>query len=323
MKYRKLGKTGLEVSEIGYGAWGLGGGWWGASDKEEAIKALNMAIDHGVNFIDSALGYEESEKIVGEVVRSRSEKIYVTSKIPPKNFVFPAKAGTPISEAYPTDWIIECTEKSLANNKLDCIDVQMFHVWINEWANCDEWKEAVRKLKEQGKIRFFGASINFPYNDSDNGIVCMDSGDFEVCEVVYNIYEQNPNKDILPAALKNNVGIIARCPLDEGALTGKITPESVFPEGTFLDTYFKGDRKKIAYEKAQALMWLVNEGHADSLAQAALRYCLSHDAVSTVIAGMRKSKYVPENCAASDAGPLSKEVVERLKAHAWDKDWWV
>ncbi|MGI6332777.1 MAG: aldo/keto reductase [Zhaonellaceae bacterium] len=90
---------------MGYGAWGLGGGWWGGSDKEESIKALNMAIDNGVNFIDSALGYEESEKIVGEVVRSRSEKIYVTSKIPPKNFVFPAKPGTPISEAYPTDWI--------------------------------------------------------------------------------------------------------------------------------------------------------------------------------------------------------------------------
>lgn len=323
MRYRKLGKTNFEVSEIGYGAWGIGGGWWGAADEAEAIKALNLAIDNGVNFIDSALGYENSEKLVGQVVRSRTERIYVTSKIPPKNYVFPAKLGTPIAEAYPLDWIIECTEKSLKNSGLDCLDVQMFHVWINEWAGCDEWKEAARKLKEQGKVRSFGASINFPYNDSDNGIPVMEAGDFEVCEVVYNIYEQKPNNDILPAALKHNVGIIARCPLDEGALTGKITPESVFPEGGFQDVYFKGERKQEAYDRAQQLMWLVKEGYAGTLVEAALRYCLSHEAVSTTIVGMRQSKYVAPNCAASDLGPLPAEAIARLREHAWEHNWWI
>lgn len=323
MQYRKLGKTGLMISEIGFGAWGIGGGWWKGADEAAAIKSLHLAIDHGVNFIDTALGYENSENLVGKVLGSRSERIYVSSKVPPKNYVFPAVPGSDIKEAYPKEWIIECTEKSLKQLGIECLDIQLMHVYVNSWADSDEWKEAARLLKEQGKIKFFGSSINFPYSNQDDGISAMESGGLEVCEVVYNIYQQEPNADILPAAQKNGVGIIARCPLDEGALTGKITPESVFPEGSFLETYFKGERKQIAYEKCQEMQWLMDEGHADSIPEAALRFCLSHQAVSTVIVGMRNPKWVPVNAAASDKGPLPQEVLERLKEHAFDHNWWL
>ncbi|WP_214658625.1 aldo/keto reductase [Candidatus Formimonas warabiya] len=323
MQYRKLGKTGFEVSEIGFGAWGIGGGWWKGADDEAAIQSLNLAIDQGVNFIDTALGYENSENLVGKVIRSRPEKIYVSSKVPPKNYVFPAVLGSDIQEAYPKEWIIACTEKSLKQLGLECLDVQLMHVYVNSWAESDEWREAARLLKEQGKIKAFGASINFPYNSQDDGISAMESGDFEVCEVVYNIFQQEPNQDILPAAQKHHVGIIARCPLDEGALTGKIGPDTVFPEGSFLETYFKDERKKVAYEKCQALKWLVDEGYAGSIAEGALRFCLSHEAVSTVIVGMRNPKWVPVNTAVSDQGPLPKEAIERLKMHAFDHNWWL
>ncbi len=324
MKYRIMGKTGYNVSEIGYGAWGIGGDWWKGGSDDEALKGLHKAIDLGVNFIDTALGYGNghSEQLIGKVLKERSERIYVATKIPRKDVMRPVEPGTPISGAYPKDWIIECTEKSLKNLGLEKIDIQMFHFWTNEWINDDGWKEAAALLKEQGKIGAFGASINFPYNNIDNGIPAMESGHFDVCEVVYNIYQQEPEEDIFKTALKNNVGIIARCPLDEGSLSGKITPDSVFPDGSFQDYYFRDDRKQEVYDKANELQWLINEGYASSLPEAALRFPLNQEAVSTIIVGMRNEKHVDSNCQASDKGTLPQEVIQRLKAHKWAHDYW-
>ncbi len=325
MIYRKLGNTGLEVSALGFGGWGIGG-WEGAEDAE-SLRSIEMAMDMGVTLFDSALGYGNghSEALIGKVIRSKPDRdrYIVTSKIPPKNYVFPAQPGSPVAEAYPADWIVECTEKSLKNFGLDVIDIQHFHVWTNDWDQGDEWKEAIERLKAEGKIRLFGPSINFPYSEADDGIAMMNDGRFDIMQVVHNIYQQEPESDIFPAAEKNGVGIIARCPLDEGALSGKITPETVFPEGSFLETYFKEDRKKIAYEKAQAMNWLMEEGFAGSLAEAALRYSISFPAVSSTIAGMRNPKHAEANCAAIEKGPLPEEVLVRLKAHAFDHNWWI
>ena len=326
MRYRILGRTGFRVSEIGYGAWGIAGDWWKGGTDEEALTSLNLAIDLGVNFIDTALGYGEghSERLIGQVVRSRSERVYVATKIPPKNFIFPAKPGTPLEEAFPKDWIIECTEKSLRNLGLERIDLQQFHVWLDEWADNDEWKEAVTKLKEQGKIAAFGLSLNFPFppEEPDYPQKAIRTGLIDTCMAVYNIYEQGPEEKLFPLAMEENVGIIARCPLDEGALTGKITPETVFPEDDWRNEYFRGDRKREVCERAQALRWLIH-GDVESLAEAALRFCLSHPAVSTVIVGMRRPEHARANARASDKGPLPKEDLERLKEHAWHHNFWV
>lgn len=326
MLYRTLGKTGLKVSALGFGGWGIGGGqdWVVASD-EESIRSIKLAMDYGVTFFDSAMGYGagHSEMLIGKCVKGQQDKYVVTSKIPPKNYTWPQLPGTPITQAYPKDWIIECTEKSLKAFNLDYIDLQQFHVWLNEWTGQGEWKEAVELLKKQGKVRFFGASINFPYEDVDNAVPAMDAGCLDTVQVVYNIFQQEPQKDVLPAAERNNVGIIARCPLDEGALSGKITSDSQFADGSFLNGYFKGDRKQITFDKVRAMQWLIDEGFADTIAEAALRYCISFPPVSSLVVGMRSPKHTQSNCKAIEKGPLPAEAVERLKAHAFDHNWWV
>jgi len=323
MRYRKLGKTGFEVSEIGYGAWGIGGDWWKGGTDEEAITALNLAIDLGINFIDTALGYGEghSEELIGQVIRSRSERAYVATKIRPQNFNFSPKPGDSFNEAYSKDWIVECTEQSLKNLGQEQIDLQMLHVWMDEWADRDEWKEAITQLKEQGKVNAFGLSLVFPLEDVHVPQKAIETGLVDVCQVVYNIYQQEPQEKLFPLAMEANIGIVARCPLDEGALTGKITPETTFPEDDWRNNYFSGSRKEEAYERAQALQWLIHDD-VESLPEAALRFCLSHLAVSAVIAGMRRSKHVQANVQASDKGPLPPEALERLKEHAWPHNFW-
>jgi len=324
MRYRRLGRTGLEVSEIGYGAWGIAGDWWKGGTDEEALASLNLAIDLGINFIDTALGYGEgrSEELISQVVRSRPEQVHVATKIPPKNFNFTPQPGDSIKEAFPSDWIIECTEKSLRNLGIEQLDLQQFHVWLDEWADNDEWKKAVTRLKGQGKIRAFGLSLVFPLEEHCYPQKAIHTGLVDTCNVVYNIYQQEPQAKLFPLALEENIGIIARCPLDEGALTGKITPETTFPEDDWRNDYFRGDRKREVYERARALQWLIH-GDVASLAEAALRFCLSHPAVSTVIVGMRRPEHARANASVSDKGPLPKEDLEHLKRHAWSHNFWV
>lgn len=325
MKYRTLGRTGLKVSELGFGGWGIGGDWWNDADDKESLKSLEMATELGINFFDSALGYGNghSEALIGKVIKGNRDKYVITTKIPPKNFVFPPKPGSNIKEVFPSDWIIECTEKSLKNYDVDCINLQQFHVWINDWTDNEELRNAVLKLKKDGKIRAMGVSVNFPYDKHDNAVPAMEQGLFDTVQVVYNIFQQEPATDVFKTAKKYNIGVIPRCILDEGALTGKISPDTKFPEGSFLGAYFKDDRKKIVYDKARELSWLVDEGYAGSLAEAATRFTISDPVVSSAIAGMRNPKHANANCLAVDKGPLPKEALERLKKHAWPHNYWI
>jgi aryl-alcohol dehydrogenase-like predicted oxidoreductase len=315
----------MKVSELGFGGWGIGGDWWSGADDKESIEALELAKDLGINFFDSAVTYGNghSESLIGQVVKAERDKYIVTTKIPPKNFVFPAEPGSKIEDTYPPDWIIETTENSLKSFDLEYIDLQHFHVWINDWTDSEELLKVVEKLKKDGKIRALGVSINFPYSKTDNAIPGMESGLFDVVQVVYNIYQQEPENDVFPAADKYNVGVVSRCILDEGALTGKITSDTRFPEGSFLDGYFKDNRKEIVDKKAKELMWLVEEGHTETLAEAATRFAISNPVVSSAIAGMRNPKHAKANCEAAVKGPLPKEVLERLKKHAWHHNYWV
>jgi aryl-alcohol dehydrogenase-like predicted oxidoreductase len=321
MNYRLLGKTGLSVSEIGYGAWGIGKSMWiGASD-EESMRALHRAIDLGVNFIDTALGYGEghSERLVGRLIKERSETIYVATKIPPKNHRWPAPAGVPAAEAFPAAHVIACTEASLSHLGVETIDVQQFHVWSDEWVGQGDWLEAIQKLKDQGQIRFFGVSIND--HQPQNAIRLIETGAVDTVQVIYNIFDQSPEDELLPACERHRIGVIVRVALDEGALTGKITPETTFEEGDFRNRYFRGDRKRQVYERVQSIASDLGIS-LEQVAEVALRYVLSHPAVSTVIPGMRSVRNVERNCAVGDGRGLPKEQVEKLKAHRWIRNFY-
>jgi aryl-alcohol dehydrogenase-like predicted oxidoreductase len=321
MNYRKLGKTGLTVSEVGFGAWGIGkSGWIGASD-DESVKALHRAIDLGLNFIDTALGYGDghSERLVGQLAKERSETIYVATKIPPNNGQWPAQSGVSVAETFPAKHVIACTEESLENLGLETIDVQQFHVWSDEWVNQGDWLQAVQKLKEQGKIKYLGVSIND--FQPENAIKLIETGVVDTVQVIYNIFEQSPEDQLLPACERHQVGVIVRVALDEGGLTGKITPDTTFEESDFRSKYFRGDRKRQVYERVQKIASDLNIT-LDQMAETALRYVLSHPAVSTVIAGMRSVRNVERNCQVGDGHGLPREQVEKLKAHRWVRNFY-
>ena len=321
MEYRTLGKTGLKISEIGYGAWGIGGALWQGAKDDESIRALHRAVDLGLNFIDTALVYGDghSENLVGRVMNERKEKLYVASKIPPKNHKWPARPGTPLREAFPYDHIIKCTETSLKNLNVDIIDIQQFHVWDDGWTTDTEWQDAIAKLKEQGKIRFFGISIND--HQPDNALKVATTGLVDSFQVIYNIFDQTPENNLFPLCQQRNIGIIVRVPLDEGGLTGKITPETTFPEGDFRNHYFGDDRKQQIVKRANALKKLLGK-EAATLPELALRFCLHHPAVSTVIPGMRSTANVEANCLFSDGRKLSETLIAELRKHKWERNFY-
>ncbi|HWT22025.1 MAG TPA: aldo/keto reductase [Solirubrobacteraceae bacterium] len=321
MHRRRLGRTGLEVSEVGYGAWGIGGsGWLGAED-DESMRALDRALDGGINLIDTALGYGDghSEELVGQVVRARGETIHVATKIPPKNGLWPARKGTRAEEAFPADHVRACTEQSLRNLGLDTIDVQQFHVWDDDWVEQGDWREAIDDLKRAGKIRFFGISIND--HEPHNGVALVRSGAVDSVQVIYNVFDQSPEDELFPACREHDVGVLARVPLDEGGLTGRITPDTTFPEGDFRARYFRGDRKREVHERAQAIAADLGI-ELDDLAEVALRFILSAEEVSSVIPGMRSVRNVDRNCAVGDGRGLAPELVERLRAHRWVRNFY-
>ncbi|MEM2929658.1 MAG: aldo/keto reductase [Thermoproteota archaeon] len=319
MKYRKLGRTGIEVSEIGFGGWGIGGGW-GPKDDESAFLALRRAIDLGVNFFDTALVYGDghSEKLIGKAVRKIRENVVIATKVPPKTYRWPVLPNEPISETFPSEWIIQCTEKSLKNLGTDYVDVQQLHAWTDQYTCEKDWQEAAAYLKEQGMIRAFGVSANDwdPYGP----VNLINSGKIDTVQVIYNIFEQRPAERLLPAALDKNVGIIVRVPFEEGLLTGKINESYKFAEGDWRSEWLTPSRIREATRRIKELERFLNED-APTLAILALKFCLSHPAVSTVIPGMRKVLHVEENCKASDGKLLSEDTLVELKRHAFVHGW--
>ena len=316
MRYRTLGKTGLEVSELGFGAWGIGGAAWIGADDDESLRALRVAIDQGVNFLDTAFVYADghSEELVGAAVRDSAETVYVASKIPPKNMQWPAAPGLRAEEVIPAEWIVACTERSLEKLGLETIDVHQLHVWSAEWLGQGDWLDAVDQLKRDGKIRFFGVSIND--HQPESAIQLVESGLVDTVQVIYNVFDQNPEDELFPAVEAARVGVIVRVPFDEGALTGSVRPETTFPEGDFRNDYFAGERKREAWERVQAITRDLDV-EVDRLAEIALRFCLSHAAPSVVIPGMRSARNVERNVRAAAAGPLGEDQLNTLHGHRW------
>jgi aryl-alcohol dehydrogenase-like predicted oxidoreductase len=321
MHERALGRTGLQVSEIGYGAWGIGGTMWMGADDEESLRALHRGVDLGLRLIDTALGYGNghSEELVGQVVRDRDERVVVATKIPPKNGIWPAPGGVDPDDAFPADHVRACTERSLRNLGLDTIDLQQFHVWSDEWVGRGSWLEAIEALKAEGKIRAFGVSIND--HQPANALALVESGAVDAVQVIYNVFDQSPEDELLPACERHGVGVLARVPFDEGALTGTIGPDTQFPEGDFRNRYFRDDRRQQVADRVQAILDDLGI-EREQLPEVALRYVLSHRALSAAIPGMRSVRNVERNCAVGDGHGLPDEQVAALKRHRWDRNFY-
>lgn len=316
MHYRRFGRTSWNVSEIGYGMWGLAG--WTGSDDSEVNASLERSVELGCNFFDTAWGYGSgrSEQILGRLLkRHASKKLYAATKIPPKNFKWPSKPTYRLDECFPASHIIEYTEKSLKNLGVDCIDLQQFHVWEDGWADQDEWKSAVEKLKKEGKIRYMGVSVN--RWEPDNVLNTLETGLIDAVQVIYNIFDQAPEDNLFPLCRRLDIGVIARVPFDEGTLTGTLTKQTVFPKEDWRSTYFVPENLNASVDHAEALRPLIP--HGMTMAEMALRFILANDDVHTIIPGMRKVKNVEANVRTSDGRRLDASLMEKLRRHRWDR----
>jgi aryl-alcohol dehydrogenase-like predicted oxidoreductase len=321
MEYRRFGSSDVEVSEIGYGAWGISGVQWEGAEDDESIRALHRAIDLGLNFIDTAAAYGEghSERLVGRVVRERAERVYVASKVPPKNLTWPAAEGSRVEDVFPGEHVRRMTERSLENLGLEALDLQQFHVWLDDWLGQGDWLETVEQLKSEGKIRLFGVSIND--HQPESALQVVESGIVDSVQVIFNVFDQSPLDALFPACAENGVAVIVRVALDEGGLTGTITPDTEFPEGDFRNDYFGGERKREVQEHVEAICADLGIS-SRQVAETALRFVLSEPAVSTVIPGMRSVRNVERNTAVGDGRGLPPEQVEKLRGHRWDRDFY-
>jgi aryl-alcohol dehydrogenase-like predicted oxidoreductase len=320
MKYRQLGKTGLQVSEIGYGAWGIGQSEWMGADDEVSLKSLKAARDAGINFFDTALAYGmgHSEQLLSRAF-GKSNEVIIASKVPPKNFIWPAQPGVPVRDVFPKEYVLSSLDRTLKNLGRETVDLYQFHVWNDEWANDEEWLSTVREIRSSGKARFVGISIND--HQPANSLKGLATGLIDAVQVIYNIFDQSPEDELFPYCQKHKIGVLARVPFDEGSLTGKIRPDTNFPEGDFRHQYFSGDRKQQVWDRVQRL----TKDAAipvEQLPQFALRFCLSQPAVSTVIPGMRTPAHVGSNAAASDAGPLSPALLAKIHPHRWVRNFY-
>lgn len=323
MKYRMLGRTGLNVSEIGFGSWQFSSGdCWVGSDKEESKRTLMLALESGVNFIDTALEYGHglSEQWIGEALKEWSgRRPYIATKIYPKNRRWPALPDVPVEEVFPEDWIHEAVERSLKNLGVDCIDLMQFHVWQDSYSETEYWKTAIKDITEQGKVKHWGISLN-DYQPM-NCTRTLDTGLISTIQLVFNVFHQKPIDTIFPIAKEKGIGVIARVPLDEGGLTGKIKADTEFAKGDFRNHYFAGDRKAELVKRVQRLAD-VSDGEVGSMAELALRFILSFDAVSTTIPGMRRVEQARENSSVSDKGKLPPALVAELRKHAWERNFY-
>jgi aryl-alcohol dehydrogenase-like predicted oxidoreductase len=315
MRLVELGKTGIKVSTVGFGAWAMGGAMWGGKRDDDSRRALERAYDHGVRLIDTALVYGDghSERLVGEFLATHRD-VAVATKVPGKCFQWPARPGSKLEEFFPAAWIRECCEKSLRNLKVERLDVLQLHVWDDGWTDRDEWYGEMVKLREEGKIHAIGISINS--HDPASALRVVNAGRVDVLQVFYNIFDQSPEDALFPACITHKVGVLARVPLDEGGLTGKLRRDTVFPQGDFRSSYFAGDILANTVDRVEQMRPIL-EGAAGSVVSGALRFCLSHPAVSAVIPGMRSDAQVDENTAASDAGPLPPETLAQLRPFRW------
>ena len=316
MKYRKFGRTGLEVSDIGYGLWGMGG--WSGSDDRQSLEALQLAVDLGCNLYDSAWAYGDgkSDSLLGQTIAKNSGKrLYAASKIPPKNLRWPASPQYKYHDVFPPDRVFKYADLIRKNLGADTIDVLQFHVWDDSWTDEPDFRKTVERLKRDRIIRFFGLSLN--RWEPQNGIKAIRTGLVDAVQVIYSVFDQSPEDELFPLCQELNIGVIVRVALDEGSLGGKMTRESKFPASDWRSGYFNPQNLNNTMDRVDKLKQILPKGM--TLPEMALRFVISHPAVSTTIVGMRKLEHVRENIALSDKGQLDPGLLQELKKHRWDR----
>ncbi len=322
MKHRIFGRLGWRVSEIGFGGWAIGGAGWGKQGDDESVRALHKALDLGCNFIDTAQGYGDghSEQIIGRVLKERrGEKIYVATKIPPQSGAWPPTPYDKIEERYPEAYLRERVETSLRNLQTDCLDLLQLHTWTRAWNRNPAALQMLRRLQMEGKLR--GIGISTPEQDQNSLVELMRGGWLDAVQVIYNIFEQEPAAEFLPAAREHNVAVIVRVAFDEGSLTGKFTAQTKFSDGEFRNNYFAGDRLARTVKRVEKIKAAIGAAEPD-VATAALKFALKPAAVSTVIPGMRSERQAELNCGVSDQPAMSDELEKKLREHAWRRGVW-
>lgn len=316
MPLRTFGRIGWPVSQVGFGMWGMGD--WADSDDDESRAALERSVELGCTFFDTAWSYGKghSEKLLGDLVRAHPERrLYVATKLPPKNLKWPARRQYPLDDTYPPDHIRRYAEHSLENLGLPRIDLLQFHVWDDSWAADERWQRAIDDLKRQDMVEAVGLSLN--RWEPENGLATLRTGLIDAVQVIYNLFDQAPEDHLFPLCRELQTAVIARVPFDEGTLTGTLTLDSRWPEGDWRNHYFGPENLKASVARAEALRPLVPAGM--TLAEMALRFTLSHPDVSTVIPGMRRVRHVEANLAAGERGALDRELIARLRLHRWDR----
>jgi aryl-alcohol dehydrogenase-like predicted oxidoreductase len=321
MRKRTFGRIGWQVSEVGHGLWGAGG--WTGSDDEESIAAMLRSVSLGCTFYDTALAYGQgkSEQLLGKaLIGSKGSgfegaQVRVATKIPPKNLKWPASATSTLDEVFPADHIRACTETSLKNLGLDCVDLQQFHVWSDAWATDDRWQRAADDLKREGLVRAVGISIN--RFEPTNVVQALRTGVVDSVQVVYNLFDRSAADELFPICRELGVAVIVRVPFDEGSLTGTLTPDMTWPEGDFRNSYFAPDRLRETCRRVDLVRDDLPPGM--TMAELAMRFVLSNQDVTTIIPGMRRPRHVDANLATSDGDGLPPALLDRLKRHRWDR----
>jgi len=319
MKYRNFGRLAWSVSEIGYGMWGMGGQWKGGTD-EEAISSLHFAVDNGINFFDTAWAYGSghSENLFRDAILGlqKEGKIYVATKVPPKNMRWPGTSADDIKDVYPKEHILEYCQKSLENLGVDCIDLLQLHVWDDSWTESDLWQDAVYDLKRQRLIKGFGLSLN--KWEPSNGLKAITTGLIDSIQVVYNIFEQAPEDKLFPECQARNIAVIARVPFDEGSLTGSYNRDTTFDKDDWRSKFYTPRMLDESISRVDKIREILPSDM--TLAELSLKFILDNKAISTVIPGMRKVEHVKNNLLASDGVCLDKELYMKLKKFRWDRD---
>jgi aryl-alcohol dehydrogenase-like predicted oxidoreductase len=320
MRYRRFGRLGWPVSEIGVGMWGMGGGLngWTGAEPDQVRAGLQRAVDLGCTFFDTAwiYGRGHSERLLGELVRNNpTRRLYLATKVPPKDGRWPSTRESRLADVFPPDHVAAYVELSLANLGVDTVDLLQLHVWEDSWARDERWQRPLLDLKDQGVIRGIGISVNRwePWN----GVRAVETGIVDAVQVIYNVFDQAPEDELFPAARTHDVAVIARVPFDEGTLTGELTRGSTWPDGDWRNSYFVPENLAASVERAEQLRSDLPAGL--SMPAAALRFVLASPDVATVIPGMRQVRHVESNVAVGDGQPLDPDLLATLRGHRWDR----
>ncbi len=322
MKQRAFGKTGVTVSEIGFGGWAIGGSW-GAQAEGDSIAALQRALDLGVNFIDTAAGYGNgrSERIIASVLEARKarDSVIVATKTPPAPGVWPPSPHCKADERYSESFLRANVEERCRMLGVSRVDLLQLHTWTRAWNRDPRPLAALRKMQSEGLIRWIGVST--PEHDQNCVVDLIRGGWVDSVQLIYNIFEQEPAAELLDVAQEHGVAVIVRVPFDEGSLTGKFTENTTFGDGDFRRNFFAGDRLARVVRRVEAVREDLRSTDF-TLPQVALKFVLAHPAVCTVIPGMRNATQAALNCSVSELRDLSPDLLARLRRHNWRRSFW-